>query len=154
MFDHAKAQDVVTKILRALEKLAIVLKLMLSLEMDRPNANRSILNKLNQIKKETGHQQPAKFSPNCMIHVCHNRFKKGIAKYGFNVEESCLNPYYFQRSLHQWQDQFKNMTLGLKRVHLTTSCSKVLAFTYSSFGRTSEYQRSIQQVTTCGIAKK
>ena len=41
MFEHAKAQDVVTKVLKALEKLAIPLKLMLSLGMDGPNVNKS-----------------------------------------------------------------------------------------------------------------
>ena len=46
MFGHAKAQDVVTKILEAFEQLAIPLKLMLSLGMDGPNVNMSILNKL------------------------------------------------------------------------------------------------------------
>ena len=47
MFGHAKAPDVVTEILKSLEKLAIPLKLMLSLGMDGPNVNKSILNKIN-----------------------------------------------------------------------------------------------------------
>ena len=51
MFGHAKAQDVVTMIFKALDKLPIPLKLMLSLGMDGPNMNKSILNKLNQIKR-------------------------------------------------------------------------------------------------------
>ena len=49
MFGHAKAQDVVKEMLKALEKLAIPLKLMLSLGMDELNVNKSKLNKLNQI---------------------------------------------------------------------------------------------------------
>ena len=47
MYGHAKAQDVVTEILKALEKLAIPVKLMLSLGMDGPKMNKHILNKLN-----------------------------------------------------------------------------------------------------------
>ena len=57
MFSHAKVPDVVAEILKSLEKLAIPLKLMLSLGMDGPNVNKSILNKLNAIKKEKGYQQ-------------------------------------------------------------------------------------------------
>ena len=44
VFSHAKGQDVVTRILKALEKLAISLKLMFSLGIDEPNVKKSILN--------------------------------------------------------------------------------------------------------------
>ena len=37
MFGHAKLPDVVTEVLKSLEKLAIPLKVMLSLGMDGPN---------------------------------------------------------------------------------------------------------------------
>ena len=95
MFGHAKAQDVVTDVIKALEKLTIPVKLMLSLGMDSPNVNKSILNKLNKIKKEKGYQQLVKCSPGCLIHVWCNSFKKGIATCGHNIEELCLNLYYF-----------------------------------------------------------
>ena len=55
MSDHGKAQDVVTEILKALEKVAIPLKLMLSLAIVRPHVKKSILNILNWIKKEKGY---------------------------------------------------------------------------------------------------
>ena len=51
MFGHAKAPDVVTEILKSLEKLAIPPKLMISLGMDAPNVNKSILNRINEIKR-------------------------------------------------------------------------------------------------------
>ena len=86
MFSHAKAQNVVTEILKALEKLAIPLKWMVSLGMDGQNLSKSILNKLNQIKKEKGYQQLVKSPPSCLIHDHHDSFKKGNAKYGFNME--------------------------------------------------------------------
>ena len=70
MFGHAKVPDVVTEILKSLEKLAIPLKLMLSLGMDRLNVNKSILNKVNELKKEKGYQQLVKCPPSCLIHVC------------------------------------------------------------------------------------
>ena len=55
MFGHAKAPDVVTEIIKSLEKLTIPLKLLLSLGMDGPNINKSILNKINKFKKEKGY---------------------------------------------------------------------------------------------------
>ena len=57
MFGHAKVPDVVAEILKSLEKLAIPLKLMLSVRMDGPNVSKSILNKLNAIKRKKGYQQ-------------------------------------------------------------------------------------------------
>ena len=60
MFGHAKAPDVVTEILKSLEKMVIPLKLMPSHGMDGQNVNKSILNKINEIKKEKGYQQLVK----------------------------------------------------------------------------------------------
>ena len=31
----------------------------------------------------------------CLIHVCHNSFRKGVKQYGDNAEELCMNLYYF-----------------------------------------------------------
>ena len=59
-YGHAKVPDVVTEILKVLEKLAIPLRLKLYLGMDGPNVNKSILNKINEIKKEKGYQQLVK----------------------------------------------------------------------------------------------
>ena len=52
MFTYAKGHDVMTEILKALKKLAIPFKLMLSAGIDGLNVNKSILNKLNQIKRK------------------------------------------------------------------------------------------------------
>ena len=99
-FGLTKAQDMVTEILLALEKLSITLKLMPSLTMDGPDVSKCILIKLNQVKKKKGYQQLVKCPPICLIHVCHNSLKKGISKYGCKIEELCLNLYYFKRSSH------------------------------------------------------
>ena len=89
---------------------------MLSLGMDGPNVNKSILNKINEIKKEKGYQQLVKCPQSCLIHVFDNSFKKGIAKYGYNAEELCLNLcYIFKRSSCQQQDLFEiEESLGLE----------------------------------------
>ena len=52
MLGHAKADTVVHEMLKTLEKLALPLKLVLSLGMDGPNVNKSILGKLDEKKKE------------------------------------------------------------------------------------------------------
>ena len=54
MFGHAKADTVVDDMLQTLEELALPLRLMLSLGMDGPNVNKSVLNKLNKIKTQKG----------------------------------------------------------------------------------------------------
>ena len=51
MLGHAKADTVVHKMLKTLEKLALPLKLVLSLGMDGPNVNKSILGKLDEKEK-------------------------------------------------------------------------------------------------------
>ena len=85
MFGHAKAVNVVKEMLTALEELGIPLKLMLSLAVDDPNVNKSILNKLNKIKKEKRFLELANHPTSCLIHVCHNSFRKGVFKYGFRA---------------------------------------------------------------------
>ena len=74
MFGHAKAADVVTEIMQVLENLSLPFKLMLSLGMDGPNVNKSILAKLNELKKEKGYPELVQCSQSCLIHVCHNSF--------------------------------------------------------------------------------
>ena len=76
--------------LGVLDKLAIPLRLMFSLGMEEPNVNRSIMHKINHVKKEKGYQPLVKCLPSCPIHICHNSFQKGMAQYGYNDEELCL----------------------------------------------------------------
>ena len=95
MFGHAKAADVVTEIMQALENLSLPFKLMLSLGMDGPNVNKSILAKMNQLKKEKGYPELVQSPRSCLIHVCHNSFRAGLKKYGSDAEELCLNLYNF-----------------------------------------------------------
>ena len=95
MFGHAKAVDVVTEIMQVLENLSLPFKLMLSLGMDGPNVNKSILAKLNELKKEKGYPELVQCPQSCLIHVCHNSFRAGLKKYGSDAEELVLNLYYF-----------------------------------------------------------
>ena len=56
MFGYARAEDVVKEMLDGLDKLVIPLRLMLSLGMGGCNVNKSIMHKINQVKKEKGYQ--------------------------------------------------------------------------------------------------
>ena len=72
MFGSATASIVVRDITYALKKLGIPIKLMVSLGMDGPYVNKSIRDKLNDIKKEKGLPKLVMCPPSCLIHVCHN----------------------------------------------------------------------------------
>ena len=91
MFGHAKANTVVDDMLQTLEELALPLRLMLSLGMDGPNVNKSVLNKLNKIKTQKGFKELISCPTSCLIHVCHNSFRKGLSKYGINAEKLCIS---------------------------------------------------------------
>ena len=95
MFGHAKVDTVVDEMLQTLEELALPLRLMLSLGMDGPNVNKSILNKLNKIKTQEGFKELISCPTSCLIHVRHNSFRKGLLKYGINAEKLCISLFYF-----------------------------------------------------------
>ena len=84
----------VHEMLKTLEKLALPLNLVLSLGMDGPNVNKSILGKWMKIRRKV-FKPLARCPVSCLIHVCHNSFCKGVKQYGDNVEELCMNLYYF-----------------------------------------------------------
>ena len=46
--------------------------------------NKSILGKLDE-KKEKGFKPLARCPVSCLIHVCHNSFRKGVKQYGDNA---------------------------------------------------------------------
>ena len=69
MLGHARTDDVVKEMLGVLDKLAIPLRLMLSLGMDGSSVNKSIIHKINQVKKEKGYQLLVKCLPSCPIHM-------------------------------------------------------------------------------------
>ena len=95
MFGSATATIVVKEMMYVFKKLGVPIHLMVSLGMDDPNVNKSIRDKLNNIKQEKGLPKLVMCPPSCLIHVCHNSFKKGLEQFGFNAEDLCLNLYYF-----------------------------------------------------------
>ena len=55
MFGNARIEDAVKEMFGVLDKLAIPLRLLFSHGMDGPNVNKSIMHKINQVKKEKGY---------------------------------------------------------------------------------------------------
>ena len=99
MFGHTTVEDGVKEMFGVLDKLALPLRLMLSLGMEGPSVNKCIMHKINQVKKEKGYQPLIKCPPSCPIQICHNIFQKAMAQNGYTAEELCLNLYcLFQRS--------------------------------------------------------
>ena len=92
------------------------LSLMLSLGMDGPNINKSILSKLNTMKKDKGWKQLVNCPTSCLTHVCHNSFRKGLLKCGFNAEKLCINLFYFfNKTSARQKDLFDiEQSLGLE----------------------------------------
>ena len=90
------------EMLKTRDKLALPLKLVLSLGMDGPNVNKSILGKLDE-KKEKGFKPLAR----CPV-SCHNSFCKRVKQYGDNAEELCMNLYYlFKNNPCRREDLFE-----------------------------------------------
>ena len=69
MLGHAKADTVVHEMLKTLEKLTLPLKLVLSLGMDGPNVNKSILGKLDE-KEERKVFKPLVRCPSQLSYSC------------------------------------------------------------------------------------
>ena len=120
MLGHAKADTVVHEMLKVLEKLALPLKLILSLGMDGANVNKSILGKLDEKKKEKCCKLLVRCPVSCLIYVCHNSFCKGLKQYGDNAEEQYLNWYYFFKNNSSRREDLFEMedTLDLEELVL------------------------------------
>ncbi len=120
MFGHAKSEDIVKEILAALEKLALPVKQILSLGMDGPNVNKSVLEKINRIKRDKGFDTLVQCPASCLLHICHNSFWKGLEKFGVQAEELALNLYYFfNKSSCRREDLFAiEESLGLDEMVL------------------------------------
>ena len=100
MFGHATADLVVKEMLPTFEQLTLPLLLMLSLGMDGPNVNTSILSKLNTVEKDKGWKQLVSCPTSCLIHVCHNSFRKRLWKYGL-MQKSCVSTCFTSSIKHQ-----------------------------------------------------
>ena len=93
-FDHVYAESVTNELCETPEKISLPLKYLLSLSSDGPNVNKAIKIIINSELKANYHRELVDTEP-CQLHVVHNSFRKGVEGYGSDVENLCINTYYF-----------------------------------------------------------
>ena len=147
MFGHATASRVVEEMLQTLEELALPLRLMLSLGMDGPNVNKSILSKFNSIKVKKGFKELITCPTSCIIHVCHSSFRKGLSKYGSNAAKLCISLFYFFSKLSCRHADLFEMEESLGLEELVLHCHvQSLAISCTCIGTPGTNQGGLEKV--------
>ena len=148
MFGHAKVKDVVTRDTQGISHSS--------------QNNIYIWTKCEQVyteeikpdKKEKVYQQLLKCLSRCLLHVCHNSFKNGNVKYGYNIEEFCISLYYFfKRSSYQWQRPVWNRRVSWTWIYFTASCSKLLAFSSISLEWLVKIKEAVNKILLMELPK-
>ena len=77
-----------------LQKFSLPLKYLLSLSSNGPNVNKAIKTNINSKLKANYRRELVGTGP-CQLHVVHYSFRKGVEGYGSDVENLCIDIYYF-----------------------------------------------------------
>ena len=93
VFGHAYAESVANELCETLQKFSLPLKYLLPLSSDGPNINKVI--KTINSKLKANYQRELFDTGPCQLHMVHNSFRKGVEGYGSDVENLCINVYYF-----------------------------------------------------------
>ena len=93
-FGHAKADTVTEELCKTIEGLGLPLQYLLSVCCDGPNVNKSIKKKLNVKLQEKFKRNLVETGP-CQLHVVHNAFHKGVQAFGDDIENLCIDLFYF-----------------------------------------------------------
>ena len=94
VFGHAYAASVANELCETLQQFSLPLKYLLSLSSDGPNVNKAIKTIINS-KLKANYQRELGDTGPCQLHVVHNSFRKGVEGYGSDVENLCIDLYYF-----------------------------------------------------------
>ena len=96
LFGHAKAVDVSKCLLESLSESGYQLQSskLLGLSSDGPNVNKAIWRLMNDHLKADGLPGLLPFIP-CSLHVAHNGFRYGLKEYGSEVDQLCLDLFYW-----------------------------------------------------------
>ena len=70
------------------------LKYLLSLLSDGPNVSKAVKTNINR-QLMTNHQRELVDTGSCQLHAVHNSFRKGVKGYGEDIENMCINIFYF-----------------------------------------------------------
>ena len=91
---HAFAESEANELCETLQKSSLPLEYLLSLSSDGPNVNKAIKTIINSKLKANYQREPVDTRP-CQLHVVHNSLRKGVEGYGSDVENLCIDTYYF-----------------------------------------------------------
>ena len=94
VFGHAYAESVANELCETLQKFSLPLKYLLLLSSDGPNVNKAIKTNINS-KLKANYQRELVYTGPCQLRVIHNSFRKGVEGYGSDVENLCIDIYYF-----------------------------------------------------------
>ena len=94
VFGHAYAESVTNELCETLQQFSLPLKYLLSLSSDGPNVNKAIKTIINS-KLKANYQGELGDTGPCQLHVVHNSFRKEFEGYGSDVENLCIDLYYF-----------------------------------------------------------
>ena len=116
-FRHAKAETVATELYKTVQDLGLPLKHLLSISCDGPNVNKAIKSKLNA-KLQDNFKQKLVDTGSCQLHVVHNAFRRGVQAFGEEVENLCIDLFYFFKLSPSRREDFAEIQqkLGLDEV--------------------------------------
>ena len=97
------AESVANELCETLQKFSLPLKYLLSLSSDGPNVNKAINTNINR-RCQVNYQSELVDTGPCQLHVVHNSFRKGVEGYGSDVENLCIDIYYFLLSAPRRED--------------------------------------------------
>ena len=66
----------------------------LNISLDGPNVNKTVKANINAKLKQCFKRQLVN-TGSCQLHVVHNTFRKGLESYGEDIENLCIDLFYF-----------------------------------------------------------
>ena len=116
-FGHAKAETVAIELYKTVQDLGLPLKHLLSISCDGPNVSKAIKSKLNA-KLQDNFKQKLVDTGSCQLHVVHNAFRRGAQAFGEEVENLCIDLFYFFKLSPSRREDFAEIQqkLGLDEV--------------------------------------
>ena len=94
VFGHAYAESVANELCETLQKFSLPLKYLLSLSSDGPNVNKAIKTNINR-RLQVNYQRELVNTGPCQLHVVHKSYRKGVEGYRSDMENLCIDIYYF-----------------------------------------------------------
>ena len=95
----------------------MLLKFLLSISSDGPNVNKTVQANINAKLKQCFKRQLVN-TGSCQLHVVHNTFRKGLESYAKDIENLCIDLFYFFKLSATRRENFLKIQqkLGLDEV--------------------------------------